>query len=126
MPMLRYRSGDIGYMLKSKCACGTAMDVLHLRGRMENMLSLNGSDYPPFLLENFLLEVPEVGMWYHFIYEQGRLTIEVEPNGIGLSDELLAGKVRAHMRDRIGVDCTVLVKRGLPRTFGKAVRILFK
>ena len=123
MPMVRYRSGDIGYLQKSKCACGITMDVLHLRGRMETMLPLNGVDFPPVLLENFLLEIPDVSLWYHFILEQGRLTIEVEPFRTELSDGQLAKKVRAHMRDRAGVECTVEVKRGLPRTYGKATRV---
>lgn len=123
MPMMRYRSGDIGYLQKSKCACGITMDVLHLRGRMETMLHLNGNDFPPFLLENFLLEIPDVSLWYHFILKQGCLTIEIEPFRTELSDEQLAAKVRSHMLDRVGVECNVEIKRGLPRTFGKAVRV---
>jgi phenylacetate-CoA ligase len=126
MPMVRYRSGDIGYLQKSKCACGITMDVLHLRGRMENMMHLNDSDYPPFLLENFLLEIPDVSLWYHFILEQGRLTIEAEPFRTELDDEQLAAKVRAHMQERVGVECDVKIKHGLPRTFGKAVRVFIK
>lgn len=126
MPMVRYRSGDIGYLQQSKCACGITMDVLHLRGRMETMLPLNGVDYPPFLLENFLLEVPDVGLWYHFILEQGRLTIEVEPFRTKLADEQLAAKIRAHMAQRVGIDCEVVIKARLPRTFGKAVRVFVR
>ncbi|TNJ66558.1 phenylacetate--CoA ligase family protein [Paenibacillus hemerocallicola] len=126
MPMVRYRSGDIGYLHKSKCACGITMDVLHLRGRMETMLPLNGVDYPPFLLENFLLEIPEVSMWYHFILEKGRLTIEVEPFRTALADEQLAKKVRAYMQERVGIECDVIIKSRLPRTFGKAVRVFVR
>lgn len=126
MPMVRYRSGDIGYLQRSKCACGITMDVLHLRGRMETMLNLDGTDYPPFMLENFLLEIPEVSMWYHFILEQGRLTIEVEPFRTEMSDEGLASKVRAHMLERVGIECSVEIKHGLPRTFGKATRVYIK
>lgn len=126
MPMVRYRSGDIGYLQKSKCACGITMDVLHLRGRMENMMRLNGSDFPPFLLENFLLEIPDVSLWYHFILEQGRLTIEAEPFRTELDDDRLAAKVRAHMLERVGIECDVRIKHGLPRTFGKAVRVFIK
>lgn len=126
MPMVRYRSGDMGYLQKSKCACGITMDVLQLRGRMENMLRLDGNDYSPFLLENFLLEVPEVGFWYHFIVEQGKLTIEAEPFRTTLTDEELAAKIHSHMLERIGLDCDVRIRRDLPRTFGKATRVFIK
>ncbi|TLS50657.1 phenylacetate--CoA ligase family protein [Paenibacillus antri] len=123
MPMVRYRSGDIGYLQKSQCACGITMDVLHLRGRMESMLRLGGMDYSPFLIEHFLMELPDVGMWYHLKMNQGELTIEAEPFRTTLSDEQLADNIREHMAERIGVNCNVVVRRDIPRTFGKATRI---
>jgi phenylacetate-CoA ligase len=126
MPMVRYRSGDIGYLQKSKCDCGITMDVLHLRGRMENMMNLNGNDYSPFLLEHFLLEIQDVGLWYQFIVDKGKLTIEAEPFRTVLSDEQLADKIRKHMMISLGIDCTVIIKRSLPRTFGKATRVIIQ
>ncbi|MFC5468819.1 phenylacetate--CoA ligase family protein [Cohnella suwonensis] len=123
MPMVRYRSGDVGYLQKSQCSCGITMDVLHLRGRMENMLTLDGNEYSPFFLEHFLMEIPEVSLWYHFIVDKERLTIEAEPFRTALTDEQLAAKIRKHMLDHVGIDCNVEIKRSLPRTFGKATRI---
>ncbi|MFD0672353.1 phenylacetate--CoA ligase family protein [Cohnella sp. GCM10027633] len=126
MPMMRYRSGDIGYMQRSTCACGITMDVLQLRGRMENMIRLGGNDYSPFLLEQFLLEVREIGLWYRFIVEQGKLTIEVEPHRTTLGDDKLARKVQRHMEDAIGETCEVVVRHDIPRTFGKATRVIIR
>jgi phenylacetate-CoA ligase len=123
MPMVRYRTGDLGYLQKNRCSCGIGMDVLHLRGRMESMLRLNGEDYSPFLLEHFLMEIPEVGMWYHLRLNQGVLKIEAEPFRTTLSDEQLAEKIRKHMADRIGIDCQVEIRQDIPRTFGKATRV---
>lgn len=124
MPMVRYRSGDIGYLLKSKCACGITMDVLHLRGRMENMLHLGGEDYSPFMIEHFLMEIPDVGMWYHFKLGQDVFKIEAEPYRTELTDEQLATKIRNHMTDRLGISCEVEIRHDIPRTFGKAIRII--
>ncbi|WEK54863.1 MAG: AMP-binding protein [Candidatus Cohnella colombiensis] len=126
MPMVRYRSGDIGYLQQSRCKCGTTMDILQLRGRMENMMRLGGEEYSPFLVEQFLLEVPDVGLWYHFIVEAEKLTIEVEAFRTKLSDRELADQVRKHMHDRMGLDCEVIVLPKLPRTFGKATRVIMK
>jgi phenylacetate-CoA ligase len=126
MPMVRYRSGDIGYLQKSQCNCGITMDILQLRGRMENMLILDGNEYSPFLLEHFLLEIPEVALWYHFIVDKGELTIEAEPYHTELSDVQLAAKIRKHMFDNVGIECKVEIKRALPRTFGKATRVHIK
>ncbi|RIX53940.1 phenylacetate--CoA ligase family protein [Paenibacillus nanensis] len=124
MPMLRYRSGDIGYLQKSECECGLTMDILHLRGRMENIIRLGDQEFSPFLLEHFLMEIPDVGMWYTFKLDQGALKIAAEPFRTALSDEELAEKVRSHMASRIGVDCEVEINRAIPRTFGKATRII--
>ncbi|MFB5763272.1 phenylacetate--CoA ligase family protein [Paenibacillus medicaginis] len=126
MPMVRYRSGDIGYLQKSQCDCGITMDILHLRGRMESMLQLNGNDYSPFLLEHFLMEIPDISLWYHFIVDQGNLIIEAEPYRTSLSNEQLAAKIRKHMLDRLGIACNVEIKHALPRTFGKATRIFIR
>lgn len=123
MPMVRYRTGDIGYLLESKCNCGITMDVLHLRGRMESMLHLDGDDYSPFMLEHFLMEIPDVGMWYHFKLDQGVLKIEAEPYKTTLSDIELAAKIRKHMTERLGIDCLVEIRHDIPRTFGKAIRV---
>ncbi|TVX97926.1 phenylacetate--CoA ligase family protein [Cohnella terricola] len=124
MPMLRYQSGDIGYLQEARCACGNTMDVLHLRGRKENMMHLNGEDYSPFLLEHFLMEIPDVGMWYYFKLNNGELKIEAEPFRTKLNDEQLAEKIRKHMSDRIGINCQVEIRHDIPRTFGKATRVI--
>jgi phenylacetate-CoA ligase len=124
MPMVRYRTGDIGYLQKSNCACGVTMDLLHLRGRMESMLRLDGEDYSPFMIEHFLMEIPDVSMWYHFKLSQGVFKIEAEPFQTKLSDEQLAVKIRKHIADRIGIDCEVEIRHDIPRTFGKATRII--
>jgi len=87
------------------------------------MIRLGDEDYSPFLLEQFLMEVPDVGMWYHFKLNQGSFKIEAEPFRTELTDEQLATKIRKHMTDRIGIDCEVVIRHDIPRTFGKATRI---
>jgi len=124
MPMVRYRTGDLGILQKSECACGITMDLLQLRGRMENMLHLGGEDYSPFLIEHFLMEIPDAGMWYQLKLIDGHLTIIAEPFRTALTDEQLEDRIRQHMKSRIGVDCAVEIRRDIPRTFGKAVRVI--
>ncbi|KAB8136767.1 phenylacetate--CoA ligase family protein [Gracilibacillus oryzae] len=123
MPMVRYRTGDLGKLTQSICECGINMDVLELRGRQEHMLRLGAEDYSPFLIEHFLMEVPEAGLWYHLKLEQGNLTIEAEKFRTNLSKRQLAAKIKKHMADRIGVECKVVIRDDIPRTFGKATRV---
>ncbi|MFJ7729988.1 hypothetical protein ACIQXV_28295 [Neobacillus sp. NPDC097160] len=84
---------------------------------------MNGEDYSPFLLEHFLMEIPDVGMWYYFKLNNEVLKIEAEPFRTKLSDEQLAEKIRKHMADRIGIDCQVEIRHDIPRTFGKVTRV---
>ncbi|MFC4402443.1 phenylacetate--CoA ligase family protein [Gracilibacillus xinjiangensis] len=123
MPMVRYRTGDLGNLQQSKCDCGITMDVLQLRGRMEHMLHLGGEDYSPFMIEHFLMEIPEVGLWYHLKLDDEVLTIEAEKFRTKLSNEQLAEKIQKHMADRIGVHCEVVIRDDIPRTYGKATRV---
>jgi len=124
MPMIRYRSGDLGFLQPGPCPCGMTMDVLHLRGRMEHMIRVGGEEFSPFLVEHFLMEIPDVGMWYRFIVRDDKLTIEAEPFRTKLDDAKLAKKIRSHMRDRLGMDVGVVIRRDIPRTFGKATRVI--
>ncbi|MDF2855429.1 MAG: coenzyme synthetase [Neobacillus sp.] len=125
MPMIRYRTGDIGYLKKSECSCGCQMDVLQLRGRLESQLKINGELYSPFLLENFLMKIDGVGLWYHFIIEGNQtITIELESNPF-IKDEVLKGRVESEMKDLFSIDFNVEFKE-IPKTYGKANRVIFR
>jgi len=125
MPMIRYRTGDIGYSEKSECSCGCQMDVLLLRGRLESQLNINGELYSPFILENFLLKIEGVGLWYHFIVEDDQtITIEIESNPF-IPDESLKEKIESEMNALFSISFNVEFKQ-IPRTFGKANRMFFR
>ncbi|WP_235182783.1 hypothetical protein [Gracilibacillus boraciitolerans] len=64
-----------------------------------------------------------MGLWYHLILDQGVLTVEAEKFKTTLSDQQLKAKIQQHMRDRLGIDCEVVIRDDIPRTFGKAIRI---
>ena len=40
LPILRYRSGDLGYLATLPCPCGRQQPILHLYGRKENTMAL--------------------------------------------------------------------------------------
>ena len=125
MPMIRYRTGDIGYLEKSECTCGCHMDVLHLRGRLESQVEINGDLYSPFLLENYLMKIEGVGLWYHFIVEDDQtITIEIESNPF-IRDEDLKEKVEHEMNSLFSIPFNVEFKP-IPRTFGKVNRMIFR
>ncbi|MBB4824760.1 phenylacetate-CoA ligase [Sporosarcina luteola] len=125
MPMIRYRTGDVGYLEKSECACSCQMDVLQLRGRLENQVEINGEFYSPFLLENYLMKIEGVGLWYHFIIEENEtITIEIDRNP-SIQDEILKARIEAEMTALFSITFNVEFKP-IPRTFEKANRMIFR
>lgn len=126
MPFIRYRTGDIGFLERMEDDSAITLSKLHLRGRMDGNMVVDGISYSPFMLEHLLMLLPEVGLWYHFVLEDDELTIEIEKRQSDLSDEELAEKVRSHMYRTAGISCTVAVKESLPRQYGKAIRIIRK
>lgn len=126
MPMIRYRTGDIGYLEKSNCKCGNNMDILHLRGRMENQIRINGSELSPFYLENVLVSVREVGLWYQIIIENNSLIIVIELEDRKYSKEKVISKVKNKLKEHLKFEFEVKVVDRIPRTYDKAQRILYK
>jgi len=62
MPLVRYRTGDLGRLLPGRCACGSLVRRLdQVQGRLENRLQLaDGSHLAMGRLDELLLDIPGV------------------------------------------------------------------
>ncbi|MEC3885153.1 AMP-binding protein [Halobacillus sp. HZG1] len=126
MPIIRYRTGDMGYLMKSTCDAGVSSDILHLRGRKEHQICLYNEEFSPYLLENFLLQVKDIGLWFEFIISDKELTINVERYQTSLSNEQIIDKVEGHISSTLGFNCKVVVKEKIDRTYEKVKRVYFQ
>ena len=84
MPMLRYRTGDIGSLTFEPCACGrTTARIRGLRGRRDDMLTVRGVNLYPSNVEHLLLSVPEVAPHYQLVVDRpgamDEVTVHCEP-----------------------------------------------
>jgi phenylacetate-CoA ligase len=131
LPLIRYRTGDIGSVDGSPCECGrTFARVTGLRGRRDDMLIVRGVNLFPSNVEHLLLGVEEVAPHYRLIVDRegamDELTVECEPASDGVDRETLAARLehllREHTGIRIGV--AVLDPGAVPRSEGKAVRVV--
>jgi phenylacetate-CoA ligase len=131
LPLIRYRTGDIGSLVRAPCDCGrTLARLASLRGRRDDMLIVRGVNLFPSNVEHLLLGVGDVAPHYRLIVERegplDELTVECEPASDGVDrGELgarLEGLLREHTGIRIGV--AVVEPGALPRSEGKAVRVL--
>jgi phenylacetate-CoA ligase len=131
MPLLRYRTGDIGSLTFEPCACGrTTARIRGLRGRRDDMIIVRGVNLYPSNVEHLLMSVPEVAPHYQLVVERfGRmdeLTVQCEPASPELDVDSLGAIVEKLLHEHIGIRIAVevLPAGGVPRSEGKAVRVV--
>jgi phenylacetate-CoA ligase len=131
MPMLRYRTGDIGSLTYEPCVCGrTTARIRGLRGRRDDMITVRGVNLYPSNVEHLLLTVPEVAPHYQLVVDRlgtmDEVTVHCEPLSGDVDTEMLRTTVETVLREHTGVRITVeLLEPGsVPRSEGKAVRVV--
>lgn len=131
LPLIRYRSGDVGSLTTTRCECGrTLARIRGLRGRLDEMLIVRGVNLYPSTVEQVLLGVEAVAPHYRLIVERpgqlDELTIECEPAAEGVDRALLGERLQQRLREQLGIriEVDVLEPGVLPRSDGKAVRVV--
>jgi phenylacetate-CoA ligase len=131
LPLIRYRTGDVGRLALGPCPCGrTFVRLTGLRGRHDDTLIVRGVNLHPSHVEHVLLSVPGAGPHYRLIVERpgplDELTVECEPADAEIDSEQLRAAVEHELREQTGLRIRVVVcARGtLPRSEGKAVHVL--
>ncbi len=131
MPLLRYRTGDIGTLTCQPCACGRTMArVTGLRGRHDDMLIVRGVNIYPSQVEHILLNAGGVAPHYRLLAERpgalDELTVECEPAGTTETAAELRTRLEHTLREHTGLRITVAVSApgSVPRSEGKAVRVV--
>jgi len=131
MPLLRYRTGDIGSLVLEPCACGrTTARIRGLRGRRDDMIIVRGVNLYPSNVEHLLMGVPEVAPHYQLVVERegamDELTVQCEPASPAADPASLGSAVEALLKEHLGirVQVEVLAPGAVPRSEGKAVRVV--
>ena len=93
MPMIRYRTRDICYLMRDKCACGrTTVRMSRVFGRTDDMLIIRGVNVFPSQIESLLLEVQGVSPHYQLILTRENnldyVEVQVELDGAMFSDAI--------------------------------------
>lgn len=133
LPLIRYRTGDITCILsRERCSCGrTSLRVRRLRGRNDDMLKIKGVNFYPQQLETILMRHPAVGTHYQIVLEKakGRDTVAIMLERLEEVSRDMTAEISTEIYDMLGfhVDKIDILPEGtLPRTPGKAVRVVDK
>jgi phenylacetate-CoA ligase len=144
LPMIRYRTGDITTLTDAACRCGrTTARIARVKGRSDDMLIIKGVNLYPSEVEATLLGVEELVPTYQLIVDRSatlaRLEVHVEPapavvarcGGFDAAHPALV-ELRRRVGERLSravgltVELRVVAPRTLPRSEGKAVRVIEK
>ena len=130
-PLIRYRTGDLGSISTEQCPCGrTFARITALRGRLDDMLIIRGVNLFPSTIETLLLGVDEVGPHYRLIVERpaemDEVSVECEPVNAEIDRTALGERLEVLLRDHTGIriPVTLVEPGGVPRSEGKAVRVV--
>lgn len=136
--MLRFRTRDITSIIRDKCACGrTFARIERIRGRTDDMIKVRGVMIFPYQIEKAILEVQGVEPHYQIIITRPQhldeIEVMVEMSKETFSDEVkhienLRRKLEKRIEDITGirVKVTLVEPKSLPRSEGKAKRIIDK
>ncbi len=136
MPILRFRTKDLTALMDDECECGrTTIRMDRITGRSDDMLKIKGVMVFPSQIEKALLRVTGASPNYMIHVTRPDILDEVEVK-VEASKELffdemkemekVEKQIQASIRSETGirVDVTICEPESLPRSEGKAVRVI--
>ncbi len=138
MPIIRFRTKDITALRYDKCSCGrTLVRMDRITGRTDDMLKIRGVIVFPSQIERALLKIEGLDPHYQIIvtrpHHLDELEVQVEASPILFSDEVkhveeVKKMIEKRVHSEIGlrVNVTLVEPESLPRSEGKAVRVIDK
>ncbi|MDC0709443.1 AMP-binding protein [Stigmatella sp. ncwal1] len=126
-PIIRFRTGDLGYLETAPCACGSTLTRFHLRGRAFDQLQFRGKAFSPLLMEEFLMRMPEVGNWFQFVMpssDSARIKIRCELASGVQPSQALAATIAGRMEASAHLPFDIEFVSHLPRPGSKVLRVV--
>lgn len=136
IPLLRYRTGDLASVDRTRCICGrTHARHSRILGRVDDMLIIKGVNVFPSQIEAALMGVEECSPHHQIVLTQDahliQMEVKVEPSDGCYGDTQvqagLAQKVKTTLKDALGLNVKITVSEpgSLPRSEGgKLSRVL--
>jgi phenylacetate-CoA ligase len=137
LPLVRYRTRDISALVREKCSCGRSVVRMHKpKGRSDDMLIIRGVNVFPSQVEHVILDQgfePNYQIVVERIDNLDVMTVMVELSDAVFSDSMAdissaERRLKNAMLSTLGVSASIKLvdPRSLPRSEGKAVRVIDK
>ena len=137
-PVVRYRTRDITRIIPGECKCGrTHKRIDRLHGRTDDMMIIRGVNVFPSQIEDVMKTFPQISSWYQIelttknYLDVVTLKAEVNPDFDFDSTgaiENLQNRIQAALKTAlsVGVKVRLVEPQSLPRSEGKAKRVIDK
>ncbi len=107
-PMIRFRSGDIGWIDNTPCSCGRTHGRIHINGRKDDMFIVSAVNVFPSDIEAVIRELKGItGEYLIRVFDKDytcKYSVEIEKNADNIqTDEEVAAIVSQALKARIGV-----------------------
>ncbi len=138
MPIIRFRTKDITALRREVCDCGrTLVRMDRITGRTDDMMKIRGVIVFPSQIERALLKIEGMEPQYQIIVTRpeylDELEVQVEASPALFSDEVkhveeVKRMIEKQIHSEIGlrVNVTLVEPESLPRSEGKAIRVIDK
>ena len=136
IPILRYRTHDISYIISEPCECGrTSRRLAKMQGRTDDMLIIKGVNVFPSQVESVLLGIDHISPYYQLIVSKKGYTDQLEIKVELADDSLLEsfGQLEAlekEIQHKLHVVLGLVAKirlvapKSIERTTGKAKHVI--
>lgn len=142
IPVVRYRTGDISRLFRDPCPCGrTMVRMQRVKARLDDMLIIRGVNLYPSEIEKVLLQIDNLTPHYQLVVERAR-ALDILKVQVEVTEEMvqkwgrfddgqlefgqLVRQIKGVLKDSLGLtaDVELMKPRTIPRSEGKAVRVL--
>lgn len=136
LPLIRYRTRDVGYIMPGLCECGrTCVRMGKPAGRTDDMLIIRGVNVFPSQIEAVLAGLDGVAPYYQILVDRidnkDKLTVLVEMTEANFTDEIrkiesMSNGIKSAIDSMLGISATVrlVAPKTVTRFEGKAVRVI--
>jgi phenylacetate-CoA ligase len=142
-PVIRYRTGDIASITREKCKCGrTTTRMSRVKGRIDDMLIVRGVNVFPSEIEHYLIQIEELAPHYQVqLHREGTLDIvelhveindktyqQINGNMQHAYISTIMKTIQHSMKNHclVSMKVKILAPRSIPRSEGKAIRVIDK
>ena len=111
MPLLRFRTGDVSFLIEAPCACGrTSPRLGPIIGRKQQMMKMRGTTFYPQALYSALDEIPAVSEYYICVTSADSLSDEVSVHVSVADPACTAAGIQEKLQARVRVKPSVVIE----------------